>query len=234
MSDFSQPPGSVTFDEETWRQLPEFLDNLPEPVCLHVWGNPGSSAAEAEAARLAALLAERFPQRLSYRLLPRRENYPYYPVIGVMGGTAAESTDYGLRLIGLPIGFQMTSLIAAIQAIAFRGQTLEPLTRLKLRRLLSAAGEDVAIELLTSAADEAGAIVARVAFGAAAAEARIKTYLIVTDFFPEAAQSNSAAYLPHVVINRRVHFNGVLEEEELLRQIGLALGVVPGADQPSV
>lgn len=222
-------PESVPFDEETWRQLPDFLGNLPEPVCLHVWGDATSSAAEAEAARLAGLLAERFPQQLSFRLLPRRDNYPYYPVIGVMGGTAVEATDYGVRLIGLPIGLQMTSLIAAIQAVAFRGQTLEPLTRLKLRRLLSAAGEDVAIEVLTSAIDEAGAVVAKAAFGMAAAEGRIKTYLIVTDFFPEAAQRYSAAFLPHVVINRRVHFNGLLEEEALLHQISLALGSQRGA-----
>lgn len=229
MSDAPPPSGPVAFDDETWRQLPDFLGSLPEPVCLHVWGDAAGSAAEAEAARLVALLAERFPERLSYRSWPRRDNYPYYPVIGVMAGAADSATDLGLRLIGLPTGFQMTSLVAAIQAVAFRGQTLEPLTRLKLRRLLAAADAEVAIEVLTSAVDEAGAIVAKAAFGAAAAEARIKTYLIVTDFFPEAAQRYSAAFLPHVVINRRVHFDGVWEEEEMVRQIGLALNVMPGA-----
>lgn len=216
-------PESVPFDEETWRQLPDFLDNLPEPVCLHVWGDEAGSAAEREAARLAMLLAERFPNRLHARLFPRRVNYSYYPVIGIMAGDAAESTDFGLRIIGLPIGFQMTSLIAAIQAVAFRGQTLEPLTRLKLHQMFAGREENVAIEVLTSAEDEAGALVAKVAFGAAAASPQVKTFLIVTDFFPEAAQRYSAAYLPHVVINRHVHFNGVLEEEELVRQIGLAL-----------
>jgi hypothetical protein len=231
MSESTTPSGSVAFDDETWDQLPDFLGNLPAPVCLHVWGDAAGSAAEAEAARLAALLAERFPQHVSFRSLPRRENYPYYPVIGVMAGTADAAEDFGLRIIGLPIGFQMTSLVAAIQAVAFRGQTLEPLTRLKLRRLLAAAEGDVAIEVLTSAADEAGAISAKATFGAAAAEARIKTFLIVTDFFPQAAQHYSATHLPHVVINRRVHFDGVLEEEELPRQIGLALGIAPGANQ---
>lgn len=214
----------IPFDEETWRQMPDFLGNLPEPVCLHVWGDEtGGAAAEQEAARLVALLAEQFPEKLSYRLLPRRSNYPYYPVIGVMAGTAEASTDPGLRIIGLPIGFQMTSLIAAIQAASFRGQTLEPLSRLKLHRLMANAAEDVGIEVLTSAEDEAGAIVAKAAFGAAASTDRIRTFLIVTDYFPEAAQRYSAAYLPHTVINKRVHFNGVLEEDELVRQIGRAV-----------
>ncbi|MCA9867405.1 MAG: hypothetical protein KC410_13030 [Anaerolineales bacterium] len=217
------PYEPIPFDEETWRQMPDFLSNLPEPVCLHVWGDETTGAAEREAARLAGLLAEHFPDKLSYRLLPRRINYPYYPVIGIMAGTVESSTDLGLRVIGLPIGFQMTSLIAAIQAASFRGQTLEPRSRLKLHRLMTHAAEDIGIEVLTSAEDEAGAVVAKAAFGAAAATERIRTFLIVTDYFPEAAQRYSAAYLPHTVINKRVHFNGVLEEHELVRQIERAV-----------
>ena len=44
------PPG-VPFDEDTWRQLPDFLDQLPEPVCLHLWGDAAGEPAEREAAR---------------------------------------------------------------------------------------------------------------------------------------------------------------------------------------
>ena len=220
MSDSETLANSVPFDDETWRQLPDFLDNLPKTVCLHVWGDENGGTAEREAARLARLLAERFT-RLNYRLFPRRENYPYYPVIGVMGGTAEAATDYGVRLIGLPIGFQMTSLIAAIQAVAFRGQTLEPATRIKLSKL--PADREVAIEVLTSAEDELGGLAAKVVFGMAAASERVRAFLIVTDFFPEAAQRYSAATLPHIVINRHVHFSGAPDEADLLRHIGLAL-----------
>jgi len=223
MNDSKNVPDSIPFDEETWQQLPDFLGNLPEPVCLHIWGDESAGVAEREAARLAGMLAERFPGTLSYRLFPRRINYPYYPVIGIMTGTAEASTDLGLRIIGLPIGYQMTSLIAAIQAASFRGQTIEPLSRLKLHKIIETHRADVAIELLTSAEDEAGAAVAKSAFGAAASTERIRTFLIVTDFFPEAAQRYSAQYLPHVVINQRVHYNGPLEEDELVRQIGIAL-----------
>lgn len=223
MNDFPNVPDSIPFDDETWQQLPDFLANLPEPVCLHVWGDEAASTAEREAVRMANLLTSRFPEKLSCRFFPRRINYPYYPVIGIMQGTEEESTDPGLRIIGLPVGYQMTSLIAAIQAASFRGQTLEPLSRLKLHRLVETYNSDVAIELLTAAEDEEGALVAKSAFGAAASTERIRTFLIVTDYFPEAAQRYSAQYLPHIVINQRVHFNGPLEENELVRQIGIAL-----------
>lgn len=221
--------GGIPFDEATWQQLPDFLGKLPEPVCLHIWGDPAAGTAEREAVRLAGLLAGRFPDRLSFRSLPRRINYPYYPVIGLMAGTTDDATDFGLRIIGLPVGLQMTSLIAGVQAVAFRGQTLEPLTRLKLHRLLTTAPTDVNIEVLTSAEDEAGAVTAKAVFGAAAAAERVRAYLIVTDFFPEAAQRYSATHLPHVVINKRIHFNGLLQEETLIRQIGLALAGGPPA-----
>lgn len=227
MSDSPNFTDSIPFDDETWKSLPDYLGNLPEPVCLHVWGDESTGAAEREAARLVRLLSDHFPEKISFRLLPRRINYPYYPVIGVMNGTAESSVDLGVRLIGVPIGFQMTSLIAAIQAVSFRGQTIEPLTRLKLRRLMAIAGEDIGIEVLTSAEDEAGAVAAKAVFGAAAAEPRIRAFLIVTDFFPEAAQRYSARFLPHVVINKTTHFNGYLEEEELIRQLSLAIRNIP-------
>jgi hypothetical protein len=217
------------FDDETWQMLPDFLAHLPKPVCLHIWGDESAGQAEHEAVRLAQALASRFPQ-ISYRVFPRRINYPYYPVIGIMGGTPDDAKDYGLRIIGLPAGYQMTSLIAAIQAVSFEGQTLEPMTRIKLHKLLTndevitnseaiTNGGAIDIELLTSAGDLNGSVAAKTLFGAAMAGEQIRTFLIVTDFFPEAGIRYTAEKLPHVVINRRFHFEGILSEEMLVDQI---------------
>ncbi len=141
-----------------------------------------------------------------------------------MAGTVEEQADLGVRLIGLPAGYQMTSLIAAIQAVSFQGQSLEPKTRVQLRKLEQTHEEaKVAIELLTSAEDEAGALVAKVAFGMAVASEQVRAFLVMTDAFPEAASMYSANYLPHTVINKRVHFEGVLDEPEMLRQIARAV-----------
>ncbi len=54
MSDISNHPDPIPFDEETWQQMPEFLGNLPEPVCLHIWGDETAGAAEREAAEREA------------------------------------------------------------------------------------------------------------------------------------------------------------------------------------
>jgi hypothetical protein len=210
----NNPSGTIPFDDDTWQQLPDFLGNLPEPVCLHVWGDESAGQTEREAVSLVQILNDRFPN-ITYRLFPRRVNYLYYPVIGIMGGTNEESVDFGVRIIGLPIGYQMTTLVAGIQAVAFQGQTLEPLTRIRLHKLAN-GDNPIDVELLTSREDVEGSVAAKTIFGTAVAHRNIRAYVIITDFFPEAAMRYSAAFLPHVIVNKRIHFDGALDEEKLL------------------
>jgi alkyl hydroperoxide reductase subunit AhpF len=206
------------FDAETWELLPNYFAELTNPVQIHLWGDPDSGQGEQEALRLVQTLAGRFKQ-IDAALFPRRANYPYYPIIGIFGLDGQEAVDYGVRLIGLPSGYQMTSLIAAIQAVSFQGSSVEAKTRF----LLQALEQDVRLELLTAANDERGAVMAKIAFGLAVASPYIRTFLIMADVFPTISVRYSATYLPHLVINGRSHIDGVIEEEELLKKIAAAL-----------
>ena len=207
------------FDDETWEQMPDFLGQIPEPVRIHIWGDENMSSTEREAVRLSRLFSQKFPDKISYKLFPRRVNYNFYPVIGIMGLAGDEPIDYGVRIIGLPLGYQMTSLIAALQVVSFRGQTLEPKTRIRLKGLKTA----VNIQIFTDADNETGAVVAKHAFGMAVANEHVRSFLIMADLFPEATIRYTMNYVPYTVINDRIHLEGVLEEEELLKQIGLAV-----------
>jgi len=206
------------FDEDAWAQLPSFFENLPEPVRLHVWGDGQASPTEAEAIRLAQVLDRRF-ETIDHRILPRRINYPYYPVIGVFRLEDGEAVDHGVRLIGLPAGYQLTSLIAAVQCVSFRGMTSEAQTRIQLSRLT----EHVDIEILTSAEDEHGPVMAQAAFNMAVFAPPIRTFLIMTDTFPDALVRYSVNRLPHIVINGRVHLEGIVDEQVILEHIAAAV-----------
>ena len=206
------------FDAETWALLPEYFEKLPRKVQINVWGDPEDSFGEQEAERLIKTLAARFTQ-IDAAFFPRRANYPYYPVIGIFDCEGDEAVDNGVRIIGLPSGYQMTSLIAAVQAVSFQGTTLEAATRIRLQSL----NKDVQLELLTGADDEAGAIVAKTAFGLAVASPHIRAFLIMADTFPIANVRYSVSYFPHLVINGRTHIQGVVEEEVLLKQIAATL-----------
>ncbi|MCC6605829.1 MAG: hypothetical protein IT327_21655 [Anaerolineae bacterium] len=206
------------FDEATWAQLPTLLENLPEPVHIILWGDPAASEAEKETAVLLQSLTDRFSQ-LTYQVLPRRINYHFYPVLGVMGGPAEDWHDFGVRLIGLPNGYAMTSFITAVQAVSFRGMTLEAMTRIKLKQLT----QPVSIELFSAADNEAGALMAQPLFNMAVVNEHIRTFFVMTDQFPTAVDRYSLNYLPHMVINQRVHLEGVVDENEILKQIATAV-----------
>jgi hypothetical protein len=212
------------FDKDTLDQLPSFFEELPEPVQIHIWGDPENYPIEREAVRLIEMLSERF-ENIRYKLFPRRENYPYYPVIGIMGieyvsdsedeEPKEQSVDFGVRLIGLPAGYQMTSLVAAFQCVAFRGMTSEATTRIKLHQLKS----DVTLEMITASDNESGAIVAQQIFNMAVASPHIRSFCVIGDAFPEAFVRYSINELPHLIINGRNHLEGIVDEETILRHI---------------
>ena len=213
----------MQFDEETANNLPALFEHLPEPVKFVIWGDADGSSFEQEAVALCQELAHRFEQ-LSFSLRPRRENYPYYPVIGVMADTGADGwDDLGVRLIGLPAGYQMTSLVTAVQAVSFRGMTLEATSRIQLKRLT----QKVHIEIVSSAENEGGALVAQPAFNMAAANTHIHTFLIMADQFPEITTKYSIDIVPHTIINGRVHISGVIAEDDLLKQVAHAVKTAP-------
>lgn len=212
------------YDPETEESLPALFANLPEPVKLVVWGDEAASVFEAEAVRLCRDLAERF-ESISFTIRPRRANYDYYPVIGVMGdiGEENEWDDYGVRLIGLPAGYQMTSFVTAVQAVSFRGMTLEAVTRIQLKRLT----QRVEIQVVSAADNEGGAIVAQPAFNMAAANPHIRVFFIMADQFPLVTDKYSIDIVPHMIINNRVHVSGVISEEKLLQQVAQAVRSAP-------
>jgi len=101
-------------------------------VLLNIWGDASSSISVSEALKLAQDLSQRF-ERIEHQILPMRVNFDYYPVIGIFGIVEDAPHDYGVRIIGLPVGYQMTSLIAGIQSVSFQGSTSEAKTRIQLR-----------------------------------------------------------------------------------------------------
>ncbi len=201
-----------------WSELAPFLEHLPRDVHLALWGDPEGSGVEAEAARLASGLCATFA-RLTWSQRPRRPNYDFYPVIGVMGGQEDSEEDLGLRLIGLPAGVQLTALLGAIQAVAFSGQHVEARARIQLSRMPASA----IVEVITDAQDEAGASLATAAFGLAVCSPRLSVFQIMADQFPVVRHKYNVLELPHTVINGRVHIAGPADDRAILKHLAAAL-----------
>jgi alkyl hydroperoxide reductase subunit AhpF len=209
------------FDHATWGTLDGFLRHLPRTVRLVVWGDEQRSVEEREAIRLGEKLAERY-EIIRFERRDRLPSYSYYPVLAVMlEGEEGEGVDDGVRFIGLPAGYQINSLVGAIQAVSFRASNLEARTRIQLSRLPADAQID--LEVFSSAADEEGPLTATLAAGLAIASPNLRAFLIAADVFPAAAIRYSVRTLPHTVIDGRIHFQGVTDEDGMVRQIARAV-----------
>ncbi len=209
------------FDHATWGTLDGFLRHLPRTVRLVVWGEEERSIEEREAIRLGEKLAERY-DIIRFERRERLPSYSYYPVLAVMlEGEEGGVTDDGIRFIGLPAGYQINSLVGAIQAVSFRASTLEARTRIQLSRM--PAGAHIDLEVFSSAGDEEGPLVATLAASLAVASPGVRAFIIAADVFPEAAVRYSVRRLPHTVVDGRIHFQGVTDEEGMVRHIARAV-----------
>ena len=204
--------------DQLWENLNEFLAEIPRPVKLVVWANPQGRWEEREAIRLVQTLADEFEQLSSEQREPK-PNYSFYPVIAVMGMEDREEVDFGVRIIGLPAGVQITSLVGGIQAVTFRGQQLEPVTRIKLAKMPASAD----IELITDTNDQPGTVMASRCFNFAVANKHVRTFLILADTFPTALYRHNVERVPHMVINNNIHVEGVLDEGGILKHLAKAV-----------
>lgn len=215
------PSSDAIFDGESWVQLTGFLEELPRPIRLVVWASKEGGRFEKEALWLTHSLAERFAV-LEAERRDRVPRHHHYPVIGFMGlDEEGVDIDFGVRMVGLPAGYQINSLVGAIQAVSFRASNLEGRTRIQLSRLPEVASID--LEVFTSAENESGVLIATLAAGLAVASVQVRTFIVMADVFPDIARRYSVRNLPHTVINGRVHIEGNLDEEGLLRQIARAI-----------
>ncbi|MCL4870912.1 MAG: hypothetical protein KJ063_18290 [Anaerolineae bacterium] len=199
-------------------KLGSFLERLPEPVVLYIWGDETATLWEAEAYKLGRALAHEFPQ-IQLELRPRAPFSTYHPVIGVFQPETDSLQDHGIRIIGSPVGYQIMTLVAAIQAIAFRGSQLEGKARINAYRIPS----EVTIQMFTAAEDEYGPAMSSILCNLAVISPHVQLEIIMADIFPDLAVRFDPAGFPHTVINKRVHIRGPLDEDRVMEQVAAAL-----------
>lgn len=215
--------GTVT--AEKWAVIDQYLLNLPRPVRLVVWASEMNSCTEGDAVDLARTLAERY-EVLEFRNRPRKPNYSYYPVLGVMGvDDHGRDIDYGIRFLGLPAWYHINSLIGAIQAVSFRASSAEAKTRIILSRL--PAEREITLQLFTTPEDEAGVPMATLLANMAVDRPQIRCWIIMLNDFPTMAHRYSIYNAPHTIINDQIHLQGYFSEDALLKQLVKAVRPQP-------
>jgi len=135
------------------------------------------------------------------------------PAIAIVG-----NKDYGIRIYGIPYGYEFSPFIEAIINVSKGTTDLSEETKQKLKSI----DKPVHIQVFVTLTCPYCPIVSGLAHRFAIENDLIRADIIEIAEFPYLAQKYSVMGVPKVVINEQIEFLSVLPEEGFLQQILLS------------
>jgi glutaredoxin-like protein len=131
--------------------------------------------------------------------------------------------DYGIRIYGLPYGYEFQTLLAAVMSVSKGTTDLSESTKSKLKEIKTR----VLIQVFVTLTCPYCPIAASLAHKFAMENDLIEADVIDASEFPQLAIKYLVMGVPKTVINDKVEFVGVLPEDMFLQQVLQATGQVP-------
>jgi len=132
------------------------------------------------------------------------------PAIAIIG-----NKDYGIRIYGIPYGYEFSPFIEAIINVSKGYTDLSEETKQKLKSI----DKPVHIQVFVTLTCPYCPLVTALAHKFAIENDLIRADIIEAAEFPHLAQKYSIMGVPKVVINEQIEFVGVLPEENFLQQV---------------
>lgn len=148
-----------------------------------------------------------------------------------LGSAAATSSasDYRLRFYGIPMGYELATLVEDIKTISRGVSPLSTATRRKLREI----NQPVHIQVFVTPTDAGCPVPARLAHAMALESPMVSADVVEVQEFPALAQNYGIRSVPFTVVNEHIRFGGQVSEAQLLEKIVQA-GVRAEGNGPAV
>jgi glutaredoxin-like protein len=212
-------------NDEILGQVKEQLENLAGPVQLVVFTQTFECDYCAENRQLVEEVAE-----LSDQVTVEVYNFAIdtekaeelgidkIPAIAVIG-----AEDYGVRFYGIPAGYEFTSLIHAIQAVAAG----EPELSEEGLQALAELADPVHMQVFVTPTCPYCPQSVVLAHQMAIASPMIQADMVEATEFPQLSIKYQVMGVPRTVINETTHIEGAVPEPMLLEKLQEALAGVP-------
>lgn len=141
-------------------------------------------------------------------------NVDKIPAVVVVG-----EKDYGIRIYGMPYGYEFQTLMGAIVAVSRRETDLSESTKTALRQVRTS----VKIQVFVTLTCPYCPMMANMAHKFAMENDLIEAEVVDAGEFPQLAVRYMVVGVPKTVINDKVDFVGVLPEDVFLQQLLQAL-----------
>ncbi len=211
-------------EEKVKQEVQEFLKGLKDPVKLVVFTQDSLLTApgmECQTCRDNRKLIEEvaaLSDKLNievYDFVKDKETIDKYGIKNIPCTIIQSDTDYGIRIYGLPAGYEFATLLNAIKIVSNKDSELNNDTKEKLKEINKPIHIQVFITLTCPYCPNAASMAHKFALE----NANITADVINAQEFPQLAQRYNVFAVPKIVINETVQFEGALPENNFLQKI---------------
>jgi len=212
-------------DEKTRRDVQEMLADIAGPARLVVFTQPFECDYCKETREIVEEIAE-LSDQISVEVydfqddaeVARKYNVDKIPAIVLLG---ADGKDYGVRYYGIPSGYEFSSLLHDIKAVAAGPEAVELSD--ETRAFLDSLKEDVHLQVFVTPSCPYCPRAVVLAHAMAIASGRVRADMVEATEFPHLSMKYNVMGVPRTVINDREFVEGAVPEYMLVDAIRAAV-----------
>jgi len=216
-------------EEKVREQVRDMFTALKEPVNLIVFTQselirvPGIECESCKDNRLLMEEVVSLSDKLSvevYDFIKDTDKVAEYRIDKIPATIVKDEKDYGIRLYGMPAGYEFSTLLNAIQMVSTGESGLSEDSKNKLKSVSKPVHIQAFVTLTCPYCSSAVALGHRMAYESG----MINADMINAQEFPQLAQKYNVFAVPKVVINETTQFEGALPEDRFLEKILHSIG----------
>lgn len=210
-------------DEKVKKQVKEMFQELENPVKLVVFTQdslisiPGFECETCKDNRLlmeeVAALSDKITVEV-YDFMKDKERVEKYKIDKIPATVVQGDKDSGIRLYGMPAGYEFPTLLNAIKLVSNANSGLSAESKTKLKEISKPIHIQVFVTLTCPYCASAATLAHKLAYESN----QIRADVVNAQEFPQLAQRYNVFAVPKTVINDTQHFEGALPEEQFLEK----------------
>jgi glutaredoxin-like protein len=205
-------------------QVKEMFKELKDPVKLVVFTQdslitiPGLECETCKDNRLLMEEIAALSDKISVEIVDfmrDKQKVEEYKIDKIPAIVIQGENDYGIRMYGMPAGYEFPTLLSAIRNVSRANSDLSDESKEKIREIKKPVHVQVFVTLTCPYCASAASMAHRMA---------LESDLITADVvnaqeFPQLGQRYSVFAVPKTVVNETIHFEGALPEDKFVDKV---------------
>ena len=211
-------------DPKIREQVQEMFKDLVNPVKLVVFTQdslisiPGLECETCKDNRLlmeeVAALSDKITIEV-FDFVKDKEKVAEYKIDKIPATVICGDKDYGIRIYGMPAGYEFPTLLSAIRNVSTLNSELTDVSKDTIR----GATRPIHIQVFVTVTCPYCASAASLAHRLALENDMISADVVNAQEFPQLGQRYNVFAVPKTVVNEMIHFEGALPEEQFVQKV---------------